>query len=186
MKSMDHPDYMEKTLSTQAIYDGSILRVEKLTVALPNGRTATRDIVRNMGASAVVPVTEDGCFLLVRQYRKPNEFFSVEIPAGKLDAGESPDDCAVRELEEETGHKAGKLDKLFSMQSTPAFSDEIIHVYLATELETGEANPDEDEFIAAFPVPFAEALAMIRDGRISDGKTIAGLYAAFDRMGRIR
>ncbi len=186
MKHLEHPDYMERTVSTQHVYEGTIIRVEKLTVALPNGRTATRDIVRHMGASAVVPVTDDGCFLLVRQYRKPNEFFSVEIPAGKLDPGEAPEACAMRELEEETGHRAGKIDRLFSMQSTPGFSDEIIHVYLAADLEAGEAKPDEDEFIAAFPVPFAEALAMIRDGRITDGKTIAGLYAALDHMGHVR
>ncbi len=176
--------YEEKTLKTEPIYAGSIIRVERLTVELPDGNQATRDIVRHQGASAVVAITAEGEFLLVRQYRKPNECISVEIPAGKLDPGELPEICAMRELEEETGFRTEHVEKLFSMKSTPGFSDEIIHVYLATELYPGEANPDEDEFISAFSVSVPEALAMIRDGRISDGKTIAGIYAALDRMGR--
>ena len=178
--------YSEKTVRTESVYEGSIIHVEKLTVELPNGKTATRDIVRHKGASAVVPVTAEGDFLLVRQYRKPNEMVSIEIPAGKLDAGEDPESCAIRELEEETGFRAATLEKLFSMQSTPGFSDEIIHVFLATNLLPGNPDPDEDEFISAFPVPFPEALSMIRDGRITDGKTIAGLYAALDRLGLLR
>jgi ADP-ribose pyrophosphatase len=178
--------YSEKTILAESVYAGSIIHVEKLTVELPNGKTATRDIVRHKGASAVVPVTGEGEFLLVRQYRKPNEMISVEIPAGKLDAGEEPGTCAIRELEEETGYRAGSMEKLFSMQSTPGFSDEIIHVFLAADLSRGVPNPDEDEFITAFPVSFHDALAMIRDGRITDGKTIAGLYAALDRLGRMK
>jgi ADP-ribose pyrophosphatase len=173
----------EKTILTESVYLGSIIRVEKLTVELPNGRIATRDIVRHKGASAVVAVTREGEFLLVRQYRKPNEMISVEIPAGKLDAGEEPETCAIRELEEETGFRAASMEKLFSMQSTPGFSDEIIHVFLATDMLQGVPKPDEDEFISSFPVSFTEALSMIRDGRITDGKTIAGLYAALDRLG---
>ena len=177
--------YAEKTIRTESVYMGSIIRVEKLTVELPNGKTATRDIVRHTGASAVVPVTSGGAFLLVRQYRKPNEMVSIEIPAGKPDSGEDPESCAIRELEEETGFRAASVEKLFSMQSTPGFSDEIIHVYLATGLQPGKPNPDDDEFITAFPVSASDALSMIRDGRITDGKTIAGLYAALDRMGKM-
>lgn len=176
----------EKTVSSLPVYDGSIIRVERLTVTLPNGKTATRDIVRHQGASAVVPVTSDGALLLTRQYRKPNEFVSIELPAGKIDPGEAPETCALRELQEETGYCAEKLERLFSMKSTPGFSDEIIHVYLATGLSQGKANPDEDEFISAFPVTFTEALAMTRDGRITDGKTIAGIYGALDRLGVIK
>jgi ADP-ribose pyrophosphatase len=108
---------------------------------------------------------------------------SIEIPAGKLDAGEEPETCAIRELEEETGFRAASMEKLFSMQSTPGFSDEIIHVFLATDMLRGIPKPDEDEFISSFPVSFTEALSMIRDGRITDGKTIAGLYAGLDRLG---
>jgi ADP-ribose pyrophosphatase len=175
-------EYMETTVSTVPIYDGAIIRVEKLTVTLPNGKTATRDVVRHQGASAVVPVTAEGDVLLTRQYRKPNEFVSVELPAGKLDPGEAPEACAARELQEETGYAAGTLVHLFSMKSTPGFSDEIIHVYLATNLVAGISNPDDDEFISAFTVSFGEAKAMIRDGRITDGKTIAGILAALDHL----
>lgn len=172
----------EKTIASEKIYDGVIIKVEKLTVALENGQTSTREIVRHQGASAVVPVTSDGSFVLTRQYRKPNEFYSIEIPAGKLDPGEDPLDCAKRELEEETGYRAGKLSKLFSIKSTPGFSDEIIHIFMATELEQGQLSPDEDEFITTFIVTQKEAAEMIKDGRITDGKTISGLYGALDLL----
>ena len=178
-------EYIETTVSTEPVYDGSIIRVEKLTVTLPNGKTATRDVVRHQGASAVVPVTAEGDVLLTRQFRKPNEFVSVELPAGKLDSGEAPETCAARELQEETGYGAGSLVHLFSMKSTPGFSDEIIHMYLANgTCLPAWSNPDEDEFITTFSVPFEEATAMIRDGRITDGKTIAGIFAAMDHLSR--
>ncbi len=174
--------YQEKTIRTEEIYTGSIIRVEKLTVELPNGKTATRDVVRHQGAAAVVPMTDDGKVILVKQYRVPNLCLSIEIPAGKLDPGETPECCATRELREETGYTAEKLQKLFAMKSTPGFSDEIIHVYLANGLTVGKADPDEDEFISSLTVSLEEAKRMIHDGRITDGKTIAGLYAAMDQQ----
>ncbi len=170
--------YLEKTILTEEIYTGSIIRVERLTVELPNGKTATRDVVRHQGAAAVVPMTDDGRVILVKQYRVPNRCISIEIPAGKLDPDETPECCAARELREETGYAAEKLVKLFAMKSTPGFSDEIIHVYLATGLTGGTAHPDADEFISSFTVSMEEAIRMIHDGDIADGKTIAGLYAA--------
>jgi len=176
----------EITIKTENIYQGGIIDVEKLTVLLPNGKTAFRDIVRHKGASAVVPITKDGRILLVQQYRKPNECLSIEIPAGKLDANEEPEICARREMEEETGYRCNKIEKLFSMQSTPGFSDEIIHVYLAQDLEIGQVHLDADEFVTVLSVTFHDAVQMIRDNRIVDGKTIAGIYAAIDRLGYVQ
>jgi ADP-ribose pyrophosphatase len=171
--------YYEKTLGTEQIYRGTIIDVERLTVKLPNGRVVTRDIVRNPGASAVVPLTDDGCIILVEQFRKPIEKTSLEIPAGKLDKGEDPTDCAKRELLEETGYTAGKLVKILTIHPTPAFADEILHIYLATDLSKGRACPDEDEFITARKYRISDVLKMIDDGVITDGKTVCGvLFAA--------
>ena len=171
-------DYFEKTIKTEEIYKGNIIDVEKQTIVLPNGKTATRDIVRHMGASAVVPVTDSGEIYLVKQYRKPLDIVSLEIPAGKLDENEDPRECAIRELKEETGLVAGEIKKILTFHSTPGFSDEIIHIYIATELTCEEASPDEDEFISSRKYKLDDLLGMISTGVIADGKTIAGILFA--------
>lgn len=172
-------NYYEKTLHVQPVYEGSIIKVEKQTVELPDGRPANRDIIRNAGASAVVPVTEDGCFILVTQFRKPIETTSLEIPAGKLDPGEDPTHCARRELVEETGYQAEHLEKILTLHPAPAFADEVLHIYMATGLTPGACKPDEDEFITAQEYKAEEVLRMIREGIIKDAKTVAGiLYAS--------
>lgn len=169
--------FEEKTVSVEPIYSGAILQVEKMTVKLPNGNLATRDIVRHNGASAVVAITDTGRYILVRQFRKPCEMVSIELPAGKLEKGEDPMECAVRELEEETGYRAGTIRPLLKMYSTPGFSDELLHLFVATNLVHGQANPDDDEFIAHFEMSSEEVLAAIQSGEINDGKTIAGILA---------
>ncbi len=172
-------DYYEKTISTQPIYQGSIIDVERLTIELPDGRRATRDIVRNPGASVVIPITDDGQIVLVEQFRKPNEKVFIELPAGKLDKGEDPEHCAARELKEETGYSAKSLKKILTLHPAPAFADEILHVYLATGLTKGDCCPDEDEFISARTYDLNQVLAMIEEGLITDAKTVAGvLFAA--------
>ncbi len=171
-------NYYEKTISTQSIYEGSIINVERLTVELPNGRLAPRDIVRNPGASVVVPITDDGEIILVEQYRKPNDKVFIELPAGKLDKGEAPELCAARELKEETGYTAHTLKKILTLHPAPAFADEILHVYLATGLKYGESSPDEDEFISAKPYDLNRVLEMIEEGAITDAKTVAGVLLA--------
>ncbi len=113
-------NYYEKTLNTESVYHGSIIDVERLTVELPNGRRTTRDVVRNPGASAIVPVTDDGKIILVEQFRKPIEKVSLEIPAGKLDKGENPDHCAVRELQEETGYTSKNIRKILTINPVGA------------------------------------------------------------------
>jgi ADP-ribose pyrophosphatase len=171
-------DYYEKTIGTEPIYKGSIIDVERLTIELPNGKHATRDIVRNPGASVVVPINSDGRIILVEQFRKPNEKVFIELPAGKLDKGEAPELCAARELREETGYTAQTLKKIMTLHPAPAFADEVLHVYLATGLTQGDSQPDEDEFISAKAYELDEVLAMIEQGIITDAKTVSGILMA--------
>jgi len=171
-------NYEEKTVSEQHIYTGNIIKVEKVTVTLPNGKLATRDIVRHPGASAVIPLNGNGELYMVRQFRKPLDKVSLEIPAGKLDAGEDPAICAARELKEETGLTAGKIIHLTSIYSTPGFSDEILHLYAAVDLHEGESCADEDEFISAEKYTVAELIDKVFSGEITDAKSIIGIFLA--------
>ena len=171
-------EYFEETINVERKYTGNIINVEKITVKLPNGKESTRDVVRHPGASVVVPITDDKCLLLVTQYRKPNDMVSLELPAGKLDSGEDPEICAKRELREETGFIPGKLTKLLNIHSTPGFSDEVLHMYLALELQEDKAGPDEDEFISCRKYSINECVDMVTDGRITDAKTIIGILIA--------
>ena len=139
-------NYYEKTVDEKHVYKGNIINVDVLTVTLPNGKTATRDIVRHPGAAAVIPLNEKGEIYMVRQFRKPLDAVSLEIPAGKLDRGEDPAVCAARELKEETGLTADKLTYLVSVHSTPGFSDEVLHLYAATGLKEGDSCADEDNY----------------------------------------
>ncbi len=176
---MDDRQIREIPLSSETIYDGKILHVERWQVTCPNGLTATREIVVHKGAAAVVPVYADGTTLLVRQHRVAVDRVTLEIPAGKLDsAQEDPLDCAVRELAEETGLRAGRMTLLTSLLTTPGFCTEKIAVYLAQDLTQGETHPDEDEFLGLVRMPLDEAVSMVMRGEIRDGKTICGLLMA--------
>lgn len=167
----------EKILSEETAYRGKILDVRSLDVELPNGRRSKRDVVRHPGASAVVALTETGKIVLVRQYRTALDRVTVEIPAGKLDPGEDPLDCARRELCEETGFTPGRIRYLTSIASSCGFSDEIIHIYLATQLEFEGASPDDDEFVNVDLVPLTELVDAVLDGKIEDAKTVVGALA---------
>lgn len=168
----------EKILSEESAWKGRILDVSNIEVELPNGHRAGRDVVRHPGASAVVALTKTGKILLVRQYRTAIDRVTVEIPAGKLDSkGEDPLECAKRELLEETGFRAGKIRKLTQIVTTCGFCDEMIHIYLATDLEFDAPNPDDDEFINVDIVPLGEAIDAVLDGKIEDAKTIVGILA---------
>ena len=134
-------------------------------------------MVRHPGASAVVALTETGKIVLVRQYRTALDRVTVEIPAGKLDPGEDPLDCARRELREETGFTPGRIRYLTSIASSCGFSDEIIHIYLATQLEFEGASPDDDEFVNVDLVPLTELVDAVLDGKIEDAKTVVGALA---------
>jgi len=170
----------ETFLSTEQIYAGKIVNLRRDTVRLPNGKEASREVVEHPGAVAVVPVLPDGRVLMVRQFRHPVGRVLLEIPAGKLDAGEDPDVCARRELEEETGHRAGSLERRASIFTGPGFTNEMIHMYIADDLVKTAVNPDEDEFLEVRAYELSELRRMIRDGRICDAKTIAGIYLLQD------
>lgn len=176
----------EKTISSQSIYDGRIIKVKVDEVLLPNGNTAKREIVNHQGAVAVMPLTDDGKMIAVRQFRKPLERTIVEIPAGKLEPGEEPLACAIRELEEETGYVAEKLELLSSFYTSPGFADEILHVYVATGLTKGESRPDEDEFVDVLELTLEEAQQLHRTGEIRDAKTVVALFAWENRVLRSR
>jgi ADP-ribose pyrophosphatase len=171
-------------VGSRRIHTGRIITVDTDTVRFPDGSIAELDMVRHPGASAIVPFVGDvGAgdpeLLLIKQYRYAAEQYLYEIPAGRLDPGEAPQDCAARELREETGCTAARVDFLFTMYTTPGFTDERIHVFMATGLERGETAHEADEFMTLESMPLSRALRLIKDGQIKDGKTALGiLYAA--------
>lgn len=171
-------DLKETLIRSKKIFQGKIITVQQDLVLLENGREAFRDVVNHPGAVAVVAITNDDQVLLVRQYRHPINEALLEIPAGKLDKGERPDDCARRELEEETGYVAGELQQLTSVYTTPGFCNEIIYIYLATKLTKTAQCLDEDEFLNIEQYTLGEVHQMITDGRIHDAKSIVGLLMA--------
>ncbi|MEX1377558.1 MAG: NUDIX hydrolase [Eubacteriales bacterium] len=169
---------IEKKISTETLFQGVIFRVERQTVELPNGKKAIRDIVVNPNASAVVAIDDDKNIIMVKQFRATEGKVMLEIPAGKLDAGEDTKECALRELREETGYIAKKIDFLFAPMVSPGFATEHIHIFMATQLELGETEPDEDEFVETLKVPIADVIEMIMNGEIEDSKTVSGVLAA--------
>lgn len=171
-------DLVEKFIKSEVVFEGNLLTVRRDTVELPNGKHATRELIQHPGAVAVVPIRNDGKILLVRQFRYPVDQLTLEIPAGKLDPGEEPEACAKRELEEETGYKAKKLQLLSSILTTPGFTNEVIHLYLAEDLVLAEQCPDEDEFIDVEVFTKAEIRKMIENGTICDAKSLLGLLIA--------
>lgn len=166
----------EITLSTESIFEGKVISLQVDTVQLPNGNTSKREIIRHPGAVAVLAIHNDR-MLVVEQYRQALGRTEVEVPAGKLEKGEQPEDAIKRELEEETGYRCDQVTLLNSFYTSPGFADEIIHLYLAEHLEAGELNPDEDEFLEVTEITLEEAYEQIRDGRISDAKTIMAVQA---------
>ncbi len=172
----------EKCLETKTVYDGRLLKVRADRVQLPGGSESTREVVTHPGAVAMVPVTADDQVVLVQQWRYAAGGPLLEIPAGTLEPGEEPVTCAARELAEEIGCRAGRLEPLGSFFVAPGYSSERIHLYLATELQPAEGEPDADEAIEMLLVPLAQAVAMARDGRIEDAKSIIGLLLAAERL----
>jgi ADP-ribose pyrophosphatase len=158
------------------IYTGKVVTLDIDTVKLPNGVTVDLEVVRHPGAAAVVPLKEDGRVVLIRQFRHAAGGFIYEIPAGKLHPGEDPAACAERELEEEIGYKAGRLELLSSIFTAPGFTDEVIHIYKATGMTEGRQNLDPDEVLEVLEVSLEEAIRMIGTGVIRDAKTMVGLH----------
>jgi ADP-ribose diphosphatase len=173
---------MTKPKSSPPPYQGRIIRVAAETVTLPNRRVTRLDVVRHPGASAVVPVKEDGTVLLIHQFRHAAGGYLFEVPAGTLAPGESPDACAMREVEEEVGYRAGRLAHLGSIVTAPGFCDEQIHLYLATDLQPSRQSLDHDEVLTVVEMPLAEAMAKIYDNTIRDAKSIAALVLANEKI----
>lgn len=163
----------EECLHEETVFEGRMIRLNRDIVRLPNGVETTREVVRHPGAVALVALAGDE-LLLVRQYRYPIDQETLEIPAGKIDPGETPEVCANRELREETGYQ-GTLTHLGTFYSTPGFTDEIMHLYCARDLIWAPLTADEDEFLRVVRIPWGEALRKAQNGEFNDAKTILGI-----------
>lgn len=168
-------DMTEKKLSSELIYDGRILRLHVDTVELPNGKRSLREVADHPGGVAIVALDRDDNVLTVKQYRYAFSRVLEEIPAGKLERGEDPRDAALRELKEETGAEPERFTDLGELIVSPGAYGEVLHLYLAEGLTTGEAAPDEDEFLELIRTPFDEMLRRVMDGELTDAKTVVGV-----------
>ena len=166
-------DLTEKTLEQNVVFDGKIITVRKDTALLPNGKTALREVVAHNGGVCVAPLTDDNSLIFVRQFRYPYMEELLELPAGKLEKGEDPFEAGKRELEEETGRVADEYIDAGKFYPTPGYCGEIIHLYIARKLSVTQTHPDEDEFLEVTAIPIKEAVRMVMDNEIRDGKTIA-------------
>ena len=177
-------------IDSRRVYTGKVISLDVDRVRFPDGSVGELEMIRHPGASAVVPFLSDPRgvdpqVLMIRQYRYAADGYLLEIPAGRLDPGEDPRDCALRELKEETGCSATHVDHLFTMYTTPGFTDEKIHLFMATGLAAGEAKRESDEFLDLEPMPLSRALELVEAGEIKDAKTALGLlFAAGFRAGR--
>lgn len=166
----------EVTIQSEQLLDGKLLRVFRDRVELPDGSETIREWIDHPGASAVVPLFEDGTTLLVRQFRYPSHRTFLEVPAGKIDEpGENPQEVGARELEEETGWCARRFISLGSLYPCIGYSNEVIHLFIAEQLERGERALADGEFMEVVPIGFAEALELVRSGEIVDMKTVVAL-----------
>lgn len=175
-------DASARVVKRERVYDGHLLKVDREQVDLPGGKQATLESIEHPGAAAALPFLPGGEVLLVRQYRHAVGGYILEIPAGKLDPGEEPEDCIVREVEEEVGYRPGRIEPLGAIFTTPGFTDEVIWLYEAHELiETATAH-EEDEVIDVVRMRFEDAVDAVREGRVRDTKSVAAiLRAALER-----
>ncbi|NWG87997.1 MAG: NUDIX hydrolase [Hydrogenophilaceae bacterium] len=172
---MSKPDLTEHTLSSETVYQGRLLHAKLDRVRLPNGKESSREYLIHPGAAVIIPVFDNGDILLERQHRYPLRRDFLELPAGKFDPNESELECAQRELLEETGYAADAWQYLATFYPCIGYSDERLVFYRASGLQHVGDDPDHDEFLEILRVPMAEALAMVGDGRICEGKTVMGL-----------
>lgn len=171
-------NYEEKTINSTCIYKGKVINLKVDDVVLPNGKTVKREIITHCGAVGIVAVDENNNTYLVNQFRKAAEREFLEIPAGKIDPGEAPAECAKRELKEETGFASDDLTSLGSIYVSPGYCNEVIHLFLAQNLKKGELSLDEDEFLHTVCIPFKEALELALNGKMSDAKSVVALLRA--------
>jgi ADP-ribose pyrophosphatase len=174
--------FEEKTVATQRLHEGHIINLREDTVTLPSGRVGKREIIEHKGAVAVLPVRADGKIVLVSQFRKATDEVLLELPAGGMNAGEDPQACVGRELIEECGLVAQRMTLLFSCFLAPGYSSELIHIFLAEELEQVEAQPEEDENLEIGEYELDDLLQLLDAGKIRDSKTICGILAYYRKQ----
>ncbi|MFQ6019178.1 MAG: NUDIX hydrolase [Dehalococcoidia bacterium] len=175
-----HPSELpaERTIESHRVYEGQVVNLRLDTVERADGRRLRREVVEHGEVVAIVPIEGDGRVLLVRQHRTPVGQVTLEIPAGGVDSGESPAEAAQRELREETGRSAGRLERLLGFYASPGHCSEYIHLFLAHELSPAPAGGDQEETVAVEALPLDDALTRLEDGGINDGKSIIGLLLA--------
>jgi ADP-ribose pyrophosphatase len=171
-------DLQEKTLASETIFEGRVVHLVRDTVQLANGKETTREVVRHPGGVCVLALTDENKVVMVRQFRYAHGIVQLEIPAGKLEYGENPRECGIRELEEETGYEAGSFEFFGKMIPTAAYVGEVIYIYIARDLRKTVQKLDEDEFLEVVEIDFAEAVQMALDGGITDAKTQIALLKA--------
>ena len=171
-------EYFEKQIRSEEKYKGVIVRVRLDEAELHTGKRVKREVVEHPGGVTILPVDEKGDCYLVRQFRYPFGRMLLEAPAGKLEAGEEPLSCAVRELSEETGFEAGRLIDFGCCYTSPGFSTEVLHIYLALDLHAGRSHPDQDEYLNVEKVPLETLLDMVMRNEICDGKTVIAILKA--------
>ena len=173
----------EKTVSSKTVFEGVVFDVEIKEIVTPEGKSSQREIVRHHGGACILPIDSEGYCYLVKQFRSPFEKVMLEAPAGKIEKGEDPLYCASREITEETGLTAGKIEPAGNMVATPGYCSEVIYLYFGTELEYKGGTPDENEYISTVKMSLKEAIEMAENGTINDSKTLILLYKAARRLG---
>tara|TARA_R110002126_G_scaffold1440_4_gene8271 strand:+ start:715 stop:1269 length:555 start_codon:yes stop_codon:yes gene_type:complete len=171
-------DLTEITKSSKEVFNGKLLHVFYDEAQLPDGGLSSREWIKHPGASAIVPVFDNGDVMLIHQFRYPSRQIFLEVPAGKIDKGENPHQTAVRELKEETGLRAGELHYAGHFFPAIGYADEVIHIYIAKDLSLDKDATDDDEFVQKERIPFQQAIDLVHKGEINDGKTICCLLRA--------
>lgn len=184
MSESERRDDRARVIDSERAYEGRLLKVDVDRLVLPGGKETTLETIRHPGAAAALPFLPDGSVVLVRQYRHAVGGFILEVPAGKLDPGESPEQCVTREVAEEAGYRPGRIEPLGSIYTTPGFTDEVIWLYAAHDLERVEQHLDEDEVLEPVTFSFEDAVAAVLDGRIRDTKSVAAILHAEVRRAR--
>ncbi|HHX25847.1 MAG TPA: NUDIX hydrolase [Firmicutes bacterium] len=178
---LDCHELPETKVKSDTVYQGKMINFRVDQVRLPSGGTSSREVVEHPGSVGIIPIDKDGNAILIRQFRYAVGEVLWEIPAGKLDPGESPKDCAMRELEEETSYLAGRLEKIASFYTSPGFSSEMLHLFIGTDLASGTARPDDDENIGTYRLSREAVETMVKNGEIRDAKTLLGLATVISR-----